>query len=254
MSRPLRARIDARICRCCQAAPIACPTCGTGWAFVWEAQGLTFPGVNAQICDHCGTRLVVTAVGWLLPPFAAAPPEAPGPADLSEPLATLERAYRQPPARRTRASAPTAPPCPADAPRHRLSHWAACGLVPDEVAPCAVAAAYVRAVGQHPRRQRGSRLYSLRELGLALAELGHPGPDLLATVWAAALQRLRLPSTRMLLSQQAQLLSLSETTAVVEVRGNWLAMVEARRELVAEALAEVLGHPVGLELLQGVEA
>jgi hypothetical protein len=242
MSRTLRALIDARICRCCQAVPIACPTCGTGWTFVWEAQGLTFPDVNAQICDHCGTRLVVTAVGWLLP--------FPAPGD---PLTTLERAYRQPPARRIRASAPSAPPCPADAPRHRLSHWAACGLVPDEVAPCAVAAAYVRAVGQHPRRQRGSLLYSLRELGLALAELGHPGPDLLATVWAAALQRLPLPSTRMLLSQQAQLLSLSETTAVVEVRGNWLAMVEARRELVAEALAEVLGHPVGLELLQGVE-
>jgi hypothetical protein len=66
-------------------------------------------------------------------------------------------------------------PCPPDAFRLRFPQWVATGLVPYGVAPCAVAAAYVRRFGVQPRRdpaKRSARFYSLGELMESLAELG----------------------------------------------------------------------------------
>jgi hypothetical protein len=173
--------------------------------------------------------------------------------------------------------------------RHRLSYWAALGLLPPGLAPCSIAAAYVRATGRQPGRdpqRKTARGYTARELLAALAELlgrpprspaPRPAPaavaphrprpllrlvpppapaplpaDGLAVIWTQALRALRLPSTRMLLSQQSRLVGLAATVAgpraLVEVAPDWLAMVETRAELVREALAEVLGRPVALEL------
>lgn len=173
--------------------------------------------------------------------------------------------------------------------RHRLSYWAALGLLPAGLAPCAVAAAYVRATGRPPARdpeKRACRVYSARELLAALAELlgrpprppaPRPAPaaaaphrprpllrlvpppapaplpaDRLALVWGQALRALRLPSTRLLLAQQSRLVGLAATMtgprAVVEVAPDWLPMVRSRAALVRQALAEVLGRPVALEL------
>jgi hypothetical protein len=70
---------------------------------------------------------------------------------------------------------PRALPCPADAPRHRLSVWDSWGRLPDGVAPSAVAAAYRRIFKAEPRRDRTFptfRSYSRRELALTLADLG----------------------------------------------------------------------------------
>jgi hypothetical protein len=63
----------------------------------------------------------------------------------------------------------------------------------------------------------------------------------------------------MLFSQQARLLLLSpspyplaspgELVALVRVFGNWLPMVEARRDLIANALGKVLGCPVCVALI-----
>jgi DNA polymerase-3 subunit gamma/tau len=77
----------------------------------------------------------------------------------------------------------------------------------------------------------------------------------LALIWWASLQRLQLPSTRMLLSQHAQLVALTETNgralrALVEVSPSWLPMVDSRRALVVAALAETLTRPVQLDLLE----
>lgn len=169
--------------------------------------------------------------------------------------------------------------------RHRLSWWAARGLLPQGLAPSAIAAAYTRATGRPPARdleKKATRTYSAWELLQALAQLSPPLQQLgaaappppppapppppvdpladpLAVIWGRTLQALQLPSTRMLLSQQARLLLLSpspyalagpgELVALVRVVGNWLPMVESRRDLIANALGKVLGCPVCVALI-----
>ena len=73
------------------------------------------------------------------------------------------------------APPPKPAPCPAGEPRYRLAAWGEWGWLPPGVAPSAIAAAYRRRFGVEPRRDatyRTFRAYSLRELGLALGELG----------------------------------------------------------------------------------
>ncbi len=63
----------------------------------------------------------------------------------------------------------------------------------------------------------------------------------LPELWQQVLAGLELPSTRMLLSQQAQLVRLDEHRAVVRVAGNWMAMVQSRLPLLQQALNKALG-------------
>jgi DNA polymerase III subunit gamma/tau len=65
-------------------------------------------------------------------------------------------------------------------------------------------------------------------------------PDL-AELWQRILAGLELPSTRMLLSQQAVLARLDGQRAVVQVAGNWMAMVQSRLPLLHKAMAAALG-------------
>jgi DNA polymerase-3 subunit gamma/tau len=78
------------------------------------------------------------------------------------------------------------------------------------------------------------------------------GPDL-AELWQQILAGLELPSTRMLLSQQAQLVRLDERRAVVRVSGTWMAMVESRKPLLEKAMASALGGDRQLQLETGGE-
>jgi DNA polymerase-3 subunit gamma/tau len=57
----------------------------------------------------------------------------------------------------------------------------------------------------------------------------------------------------MLLSQQAQLVRLDERRAVVQVAGNWMAMVQSRLSLLEAAMAKALGSPRQLVLEGGGE-
>lgn len=148
--------------------------------------------------------------------------------------------------------------------RRRLAAWVAAGVAPPELAPAAVAAAHTRLTGRPPARDSERpqyRVYSADELRAALAELTRsprpappPPADPLAVIWRAAAQRL-LPSTRMLLSHQTELMELRESgrelRALVAVVPSWLPMVEARRQLIADALTEALARPVAVAL-QGV--
>jgi DNA polymerase-3 subunit gamma/tau len=70
----------------------------------------------------------------------------------------------------------------------------------------------------------------------------NPGsnPDL-SELWQQILAGLELPSTRMLLSQQAVLARLDQQRAVVQVAGNWIAMVQSRLPLLEKAMATTLG-------------
>lgn len=72
-----------------------------------------------------------------------------------------------------------------------------------------------------------------------------PGPEhqYLTEIWQQILSSLELPSTRMLLSQQASLLRLDQQRAVVRVSGKWIAMVQSRLPLLESALHQALGAP-----------
>ena len=63
----------------------------------------------------------------------------------------------------------------------------------------------------------------------------------LPELWQQILGSLELPSTRMLLSQQAQLVRLDASRAVVQVAGNWMGMVQTRSNLLEQAVAKALG-------------
>ncbi len=65
----------------------------------------------------------------------------------------------------------------------------------------------------------------------------------LGELWQQILSSLELPSTRMLLSQQASLLRLDGQRAVVRVSGKWIAMVQSRLPLLESALLQALGSP-----------
>ena len=82
----------------------------------------------------------------------------------------------------------------------------------------------------------------------AAAETVNPAPastaapaNSLADLWAQILASLELPSTRMLLSQQARLVRLDDHRAVVQVAGTWMAMVQTRQALVEQAISRALG-------------
>ncbi len=85
------------------------------------------------------------------------------------------------------------------------------------------------------------------------AEVAAPANDNLAELWQQILAGLELPSTRMLLSQQAQLLRLDDRRAVVRVAGTWMAMVQSRLPLLEKAVASALGSPRQLTLEAGVD-
>lgn len=70
----------------------------------------------------------------------------------------------------------------------------------------------------------------------------------LANTWQLILSRLELPSTRMLLSQQAALVAIDADTAVVAVKEDWLSMVRTRAELLRDAIQQARGDRPALEL------
>jgi DNA polymerase-3 subunit gamma/tau len=86
----------------------------------------------------------------------------------------------------------------------------------------------------------------------AAAPPDHAQPNL-AELWQQILAGLELPSTRMLLSQQAQLVRLDASRAVVRVAGTWMAMVQSRLPLLEKALTQALGSPRQLVLESGGE-
>ena len=68
-----------------------------------------------------------------------------------------------------------------------------------------------------------------------------PDSNNLPELWQQILASLELPSTRMLLSQQAQLVRLDPHRAVVQVAGNWMGMVQSRASLLEEAIKRAVG-------------
>ena len=74
----------------------------------------------------------------------------------------------------------------------------------------------------------------------AAATTPAPSEDL-GELWQQILASLELPSTRMLLSQQARLVRIDSHRAVVQVSGNWMGMVQSRATLLEKAIATAMG-------------
>ncbi|MEB3331401.1 MAG: DNA polymerase III subunit gamma/tau [Synechococcaceae cyanobacterium] len=75
----------------------------------------------------------------------------------------------------------------------------------------------------------------------------------LPELWQRILASLELPSTRMLLNQQAQLVRLDQQRAVVRVASTWMAMVQSRLPLLEQALNNSLGGSRQVVLEAGAE-
>ena len=60
-------------------------------------------------------------------------------------------------------------------------------------------------------------------------------------LWQRILAGLQLPSTRMLLTQQARLQRLDERRAVVRVASTWVTMVQSRLPLLEKAMEAAMG-------------
>ncbi len=65
----------------------------------------------------------------------------------------------------------------------------------------------------------------------------------LSEIWEKILAQLELPSTRMLLSQQAKLVQLTPQQAIIQVSENWIGMVQSRIMLLEQAITKALGSP-----------
>ena len=78
--------------------------------------------------------------------------------------------------------------------------------------------------------------------------------DDLVELWERILGNLELPSTRMLLSQQAKLTRLTPDTVHVEVASNWIGMVQSRVSLLEEAINKTFSNPKALILDNKVES
>lgn len=99
---------------------------------------------------------------------------------------------------------------------------------------------------------RKSLEVALQEACAALLVTEPPPQDArMHMAWVDALDALELPSTRMLLSQQARLTALTDLTATVEVQPEWMAMLQSRLSLLEAAFARALGTPRAVVLQTG---
>ena len=168
----------------------------------WQAQ---LRGTEQQLRQSVQPRLwlEVLLLGLLAEPVAAQPTTA---APVPRQAATTQPATTPPPT-------PVAPPAPA----------------PTAAAPATEPPA------PSPKPAPASP-------ELPTVSIPAPAPSTnLPELWQQILGSLELPSTRMLLSQQAQLVRLDANRAVVQVAGNWMGMVQSRASLLEQAVAKALG-------------
>ena len=259
MSRRLRAELQALACPTCGAIAGFCPTCGSPWALQVPPGRWPVPCRAESSCPHCSTDLVVRVKGWGDPS-----PDCPSnrrPAPERTAASRLEQAYKLPAAQRIAPPPPPpspparsqqAKPCPADAPRQRLSEWQARGWVAADLNPATVAAGFRRAFGRDPARCRvaGSGPdHGCRELGLSLGALGlafEPFP--LQVVWAGALARIGPPLTQNLLRSHARLERLDGDTALVAADPALMPVVQSRAVLLERVLSDQVGVPIRVQL------
>ncbi|WP_269621992.1 DNA polymerase III subunit gamma/tau [Prochlorococcus marinus] len=64
----------------------------------------------------------------------------------------------------------------------------------------------------------------------------------LSDTWKQILSNVGLPSTKMLLSQQAKLTTLTKNQVIIKVSENWIGMIQSRKSIIEKAIKETLGE------------
>ena len=153
---------------------------------------------------------------------------------LAEPAATTAAAIPAPAAPRVSSVAPVSsstvsPPAPAPVPAVAAT-TAGATAVPEVSLPdtsTTPSPATQSATASEPSAQEAATTPA------ASQDLGE--------LWQQILASLELPSTRMLLSQQARLTRIDSHRAVVQVSGNWMGMVQSRAALLEKAISSAMG-------------
>ena len=157
---------------------------------------------------------------------------------LAEPAAATSAATSSPaPVQASSAAVPT--PAPAQAPAVASAASAATGV--SSVTDASTAQPAVSLPDTSNTHSPPSQEAAASEPpAVAAASTPSPSEDL-GELWQQILASLELPSTRMLLSQQARLVRIDSQRAVVQVSGNWMGMVQSRATLLEKAIATAMG-------------
>ena len=68
--------------------------------------------------------------------------------------------------------------------------------------------------------------------------------------WELILSKLELPSTRMLLSQQAELESINHDSIVIALSANWENMIKSRKIVIEDAVKKIFGEQIQIKFSQ----
>ncbi|MBW3042907.1 DNA polymerase III subunit gamma/tau [Prochlorococcus marinus] len=69
-------------------------------------------------------------------------------------------------------------------------------------------------------------------------------------IWEKVIAMLELPSTKMLLSQQAKLINLNSESAEIAISGKWINMIQSRKNLIEDAFFKARGSSTKIILIQ----
>ena len=69
--------------------------------------------------------------------------------------------------------------------------------------------------------------------------------------WSLILSKLELPSTRMLLSQQAELLSIDSHSIEIGISPNWENMIKSRKIIIENAVKKIFGERIKIQFTSG---
>jgi len=72
----------------------------------------------------------------------------------------------------------------------------------------------------------------------------------LEEIWKKVIAMLELPSTKMLLSQQAKLINYQSNSAEIAISGKWINMIQSRKNLIEDAFYKARGYPTKVSLVQ----
>ena len=193
----------------------------------WQAQ---LKGSEQQLRQSVQPRLwlEVLLLGLLAEPMGTGAPPAAGASVAAAPASTGSSAREV-----AAGSAPqTARDTPPGAPRSAAQ-------------PLTTPVQEAGSLADHPTKPHGPSGETLAPattpVPVQTASEPAPAGGNLAEIWQQILAGLELPSTRMLLSQQASLHRLDERRAVVRVAANWLTMVQSRQSLLEKAMLLALG-------------
>jgi len=85
----------------------------------------------------------------------------------------------------------------------------------------------------------------------SIKEESKPSLDInLEDIWKKVIAMLELPSTKMLLSQQAKLINLNSDSAEIAISEKWINMIQSRKNLIEEAFYKARGSSTKVFLIQ----